>query len=143
MPRQGRDACDRTLTGGIEITITGACAQAPLFAARPGARPAALVYERDDPQFRPLDNTENEIGKPPKRKAPSHRAPRRSEVWLLAQDLEGTLEFGYEREPQFGVRLFGVEKRSIGELMLGLGRDGDNHFSAARARAMASAAGTR
>ena len=99
MPRQQRDACDRTLTGGIEITITGACAQAPLFAARPGARPAPLVYERDDPQFRPLDNTENEIGKPPKRKAPRRRAPRRSEVWLLAQDLEGALEFSYEREP--------------------------------------------
>ena len=62
---------------------------------------------------------------------------------MLAQDLEGALEFGYEREPQFGILLLGVEKRSIGELTLGLGRDGDNHFSAARARAMASAAGTR
>ena len=97
--RQGRNACDRTLTGGIEVTITGACAQAPLFAARPGARPAALVYERDDPQLHPLDNTENEIGKASQRKAPHHPAPRRSKVWSLAQDLEGTLEFGYEREP--------------------------------------------
>ena len=111
--------------------------------ARPGARPAALVYERDNPQFHPLDNTENEIRKPPKRKAPHHPAPRRSKVWLLAQDLEGMLEFGYERKPQFGILLFGIEKRSIGELMLRLGRDGDNHFSAARARAMASAASTR
>ena len=143
MPRQRCDACDRTLTGGIEVTITGACAQAPLLAARPGARPAALVYQRDEPQFRPLDNTENEIGKPPKREAPRRRAPRRSEVWLLAQDLEGALEFGYERKSQFRLRLRGVEKRSIDELMPGFGRDGDDHFSAARARAMASAASTR
>ena len=98
MPRQGRDGCDRTLTGGIDITITGACAQA-LPARLFAAQPAALVYERDDPQLNPLDNTENEIGKTPKRKAPRHRAPRRSEVWLLAQDLQGALEFGYEREP--------------------------------------------
>ena len=59
------------------------------------------------------------------------------------QDLERTLKFDYEREPQFSALLFGVENCCIGELTLRLWRDRDDHFSAACARAMASAAGTR
>ena len=62
---------------------------------------------------------------------------------MFAQDLEGTLKFDYEREPQFRALLFGVENCRIGELTLRLLRDRDDHVSAARARAMASAAGTR
>src|ERR1700681_637486 len=113
-----------------------------LFAGRPIAR-SALVHERHDPQLRALDNKKNAIGKTPERKAPRHVAPRRSEVWVLAQDLEGTLKFDYEREPQFSALLFGVENCYIDELTLRLWRDRDDHFSAARARAMASAAGAR
>jgi hypothetical protein len=77
---------------------------------------AALVCERHDPQLHPLDNLKNAIGKTPERKAPRHVAPRRSEVWALAQDLEGTLKFDYEREPQFSARLLGVENCYIDEL---------------------------
>src|ERR1700681_1310702 len=113
-----------------------------LFAGRPIAR-SALVYERHDPQLHALDNIKNAIGKTPERKAPRHVAPRRSEVWVLAQDLEGALKFDYERKPQFSALLFGVENCCIDELTLRLWRDRDDHFSAARARAMASAAGAR
>ena len=102
-----------------------------------------LVCERHDPQLRALDNKKNAIGKTPERKTPRHVAPGRSEVWVLAQDLEGTLKFDYEREPQFRALLFGVKNCCIGELALRLLRDRDDHFSASRARAMASAAGTR
>jgi len=70
-----------------------------LFARRRVASSAVLVCERHDPQLRALDNKKNAIGKTPERKAPRHVAPRRSEVWVLAQDLEGTLKFAYEREP--------------------------------------------
>ena len=53
----------------------------------------ALVCERHNPQLHALYDIKNAIGKTPQRKAPRHRAPRRSEVWVLAQDLEGTLKF--------------------------------------------------
>ena len=113
-----------------------------LFAGRPIAG-SGLVHERHNPQLRALDNVKTAIGKTPERKAPRRVAPRRSEVWVLAQELEGTLKFDYEREPQFSALLFGVENCDIGELTLRLWRDRDDRFSAARARARASAAGTR
>ena len=101
------------------------------------------MCERHHPQLRALDNKKNAIGKTPEWKAPCHVPPRRSEVRVLAQDLEGTLKFDDEREPQFSALLFGVENCCIDELTLRLWRDRDDHFSAARAREMASAAGAR
>ena len=67
------------------------------------------MYERHDPQLRTLCNIKKAIGKTPERKAPRHVAPRRSEIWVLAQDFEGTLKFDNERKPQFSALLFGVE----------------------------------
>src|SRR6266536_2662787 len=100
------------------------------------------MCERDDPQLRALDQVKNAIGKTTNRKASRHRAPRRSEVWMFAQKLKGSLKFGDKRKPQLSVRLFGVENCSVDELALYFRRDRDDHLSAARARAMASAAGT-
>src|SRR6185312_13702864 len=52
------------------------------------------------------------------------------------------LKLRNEREPQIDIRLFSIEARAINELSLGFLSKGDDHLSAARARAMASAAGT-
>lgn len=49
--------------------------------------------------------------------------------------LKGTLELRNEREPQIDIRLISIETRAINELSLGLLSKGDDHLSAARARA--------
>jgi hypothetical protein len=58
-----------------------------------------LVHDRHDPQLRAVSNIKKVIGKTPERKAPRHIAPKRSEVWVFAQDLEGTLKFDNKRKP--------------------------------------------
>src|SRR5947209_80745 len=99
------------------------------------------MSERDHPELFALDIVDDAVLEPAEREAAPSSPPGRTEMGVRTEETENALELRDEGETELGVRFLGIVGRSVAELPVGLGTDGGDHLMAARARAMASAAG--
>lgn len=99
------------------------------------------MRERDHAHFIGFQLVDDAVRKAPQRKSARGTTPNRPQLWLLAEDAEGALELSNERQSEIRVRLARIEHCSVDQFALGLGTYSWRHFTEARAREIASAAG--
>jgi len=99
------------------------------------------MRERDHAHLIGFQVIDDAVGKAAQRKSARGTTPNRPQLWLLAEDAEGTLELRYERQSEIRVSLARVEHCPIYQFALSLGTYRWRHFTEVRAREITSAAG--
>ena len=100
------------------------------------------MCERDDSNFLGFDLVDDGVREAPERETTCRTALNGPEAWVVAEDAERALKLGDEGQSELGICFSRVEQGSVNQLALSFETDGGIHFSASRARAIASTAGT-
>jgi hypothetical protein len=87
-----------------------------LLSAPPVAGFAALVRERNDPNFVGLELIDDGVRKAAERKSSCLTAPNRAKSRVVKEDAEGALELGNERKSELSVGFSRVEEGSVNQL---------------------------
>ena len=100
-----------------------------------------MVGQSDDPKIITFQVVDDAVRKASQREAPAISAPDGRQLGKLAEQVERSLELANERLPQLFVAFSGVVDRAFSKLSINLRADRRDHLIAARARAIAAAAG--